>query len=311
VRFVACAALFAASFVSAAHGDSRQPIPPSLAWAYPSAPEAPLPEAPPGTYTVPGSRLSFTAAQINEHTPDWFPNEHPPVPPVVAIGGAHGPEGCAQCHNYNGAGFIGIPSLAGLPAAYIVEQIKEFRAGRRRSAQPDRPAAHVMTLIANQVTDADLATAAAYFAALPRPQWYRTVETTIVPATLPNYHGWRDAAPGGGTEALGERIVELPEDAHRMLWLSDPHSGVVVYVPPGAIARGATLAHACAACHGAALRGTATVPPLAGRSAAYLARELWDIKTGARDAAPMRPAAARLDPADITPIAAYLASLPP
>ncbi len=292
-----------------------------LDWAYPIAPEAPLPQVPPGVYRVPGSALSFPAAILNDHTPDWFPNEHPPAPTIVAEGRKGGPEACSNCHNYNGAGFLAIPSLAGLPAYYIVEQIHEFRSGRRQSTQPGRPGVQVMTLMAKQVTDQDLALAAAYYAALKRPKWYRVVETTTVPATKPDHWGWRDLDPHGGVEPIGARLIELPEDAHRMLWMSDPHVGVVVYAPPGSLADGAAVAHSgggsgqpCTSCHGADLKGLGGAPPLAGRSPAYLARELWDIKSGARKGAAvaqMQAPAKGLSATQVRDVAAYIGSLDP
>jgi len=292
-----------------------------LDWAYPSAPDAPLPQAPAGVYRVPGSPLSFSADVLNDHAPDWFPNEHPPAPIVVAEGRKPGPEACSNCHNYNGAGYIGIPDLAGLPASYIVEQIHEFRSGRRRSTQPDRPSVQVMTQMAEQVIDQDLSAAATYYAALQRPHWYRVLETTTVPKTVPNHYGWRDLDPRGGAEPIRGRIIELPEDAHRMLWMSDPHVGVVVYAPPGSVARGAVVAHSgggagqpCTSCHGAGLKGLGEAPPLAGRSAAYLARELWDIKSGARSgpaAALMQGPAKGLSAEQVRDVAAYLSSLNP
>jgi len=292
-----------------------------LDWAYPRAPEAPLPQAPPGVYRVPGSQLSVSADVLNDHAPDWFPNEHPPAPTVVAEGRKGGPEACSNCHNYNGAGFIGVPSLAGLPASYIVEQIHEFRSGRRQSTEPGRPSVQVMTLMAKQVTDQDLSAAAAYYASLKRPKWYRVVETTTVPKTTPNHYGWRDLDPRGGVEPIKARIVELPEDAHRMLWMSDPHVGVVVYAPPGSVASGAAIAHSgggsgqpCTSCHGADLKGLGEAPPLAGRSPAYLAREIWDIKSGARGGptvALMQGPAKGLSAAQVRDVAAYLSSLNP
>jgi cytochrome c553 len=99
-------------------------------------------------------------------------------------------------------------------------------------------------------------------------------------------------------------------------------------VPLGSIERGRALAaaspasaqtaalpaaQACTACHGAGLHGLGPAPPLAGRSPSYLVRQLYDFKTGARDAslAPlMKPVASRLSTQQMTDIAAYIASLP-
>ena len=270
---------------------------------------------------MPGSAVTFSKAQITDEAtpPDWFPQSHPPAPPIVAHGHAGGPIPCATCHLLNGAGFLGAPDLAGLPAAYIVEQVQQFRNGTRRSAERDRPAVSEMVRVAAVVSDADLASAAAYFAALPRVARFRVVEATRVPVTQPDHYGWLDIVPNGGTEPIGGRIIEVAEDTRRMMWLSDPHSGVVDYVPVGAIARGGAIASGngapvCAACHGADLRGAGGVPPLAGRSAAYLARALWDIRAGARGGAAvarMRPVVAGLSAAGITDLAAFFVSLKP
>jgi cytochrome c553 len=71
---------------------------------------------------------------------------------------------------------------------------------------------------------------------------------------------------------------------------------------------------ACAACHGVRLQGLDEAPRLAGRSPTYLARQLFDLRAGARRGpavARMAPAAAQLTNADIVDLAAYLGSLRP
>jgi cytochrome c553 len=67
----------------------------------------------------------------------------------------------------------------------------------------------------------------------------------------------------------------------------------------------------CGACHGLELRGTAAVPGIAGRTASYLMRQLWDIKQGARKSKAMAPVVAKLDIDDMTAIVAYVASRMP
>ena len=60
--------------------------------------------------------------------------------------------------------------------------------------------------------------------------------------------------------------------------------------------------------------GSPVAPPLAGRSAAYLARQLLDIKTGARNgplAAQMQGPARGLNDEEIRDLAVYAASLKP
>ncbi|HZZ90695.1 MAG TPA: hypothetical protein VFE13_20395 [Caulobacteraceae bacterium] len=126
--------------------------------------------------------------------------------------------------------------------------------------------------------------------------------------------------PSAAREPIGLRIVEAAEDRQRA-GMADPHSGFVAFVPAGSVARGRALAqHGAdgqapfASCHGADLRGSAAAPPLAGRSPTYLARQLWDFRTGARrdaGAAAMQQVAARLAPASIVDLTAHLASLRP
>ncbi|MBS0361025.1 MAG: c-type cytochrome [Proteobacteria bacterium] len=309
--------------LSACHPKPPESPPPALAWAYPKVPDAPLPTLPPGRYAAPGSRISLTSQQLNDDEggpPDWFPDEHPPAPGVVTHSQQGGPIPCAECHLINGQGFLGAPDLAGLPADYIKAQVLAFRSGERRSAEQDRPATGEMITVARKVSDAELDQAAAYFAGLPRRQWFKAVEADSGPATVPSHYGWQDRAPAGGSAPLNGRIVEVAEDWQRTM-LEDPHSGVLDYLPKGAVARGEALARTggpggqpCHSCHGADLKGGPGTPPLAGRSAAYVARMLWDIKTGARNdvgAAPMKGPTRNLTPAQITDLAAYLVSLKP
>ena len=92
----------------------------------------------------------------------------------------------------------------------------------------------------------------------------------------------------GGTEPIGQRIIETAEDLERVE-VRDSRVGFVAYVPPGSIKRGEQLATTgggktvqCAICHGKDLKGLGNVPALAGRSPTYVFRQLFDIKSGAR-----------------------------
>jgi cytochrome c553 len=92
-------------------------------------------------------------------------------------------------------------------------------------------------------------------------------------------------------------------------------------VPPGSIKKGEELVtkannktSQCAVCHGAGLKGLGPVPGIAGRSPSYMARQLYDIKAGARKGVwsdLMKPAVANLTDEDILHIVAYVASLAP
>jgi cytochrome c553 len=296
-------------------------VPDALAWAYPQGTKGPAFDPGPGPFHLPGSRATYTKAQIDDDSRmvDWYPQEHRQPPDAVAIG-VHGSTPCAACHMANGAGFLAAPDLAGLPASYIAEQVRAFRDGSRQSSQHRWIAGQEMIDVARKVGDPDLALAAAYFSGLPRNRRYQVVETDMVPATRPDRYGWHDPVPGRPEEPIAGRIIEVPEDLHRILLLDD-HARILVYVPKGAVANGQALVRSgggggmsCTSCHGSDLRGTGGTPPLAGRSAAYLARQLWDIKTGARggpSVALMQSVTANLTPEKIRDIAAYLASRDP
>ncbi|HEY9067651.1 MAG TPA: c-type cytochrome [Burkholderiaceae bacterium] len=66
---------------------------------------------------------------------------------------------CAQCHGTDGRGVPGaeVPGLAGLPAPYLVEQMKAFRGGTRPST--------VMQQLAKGFSDVQIEQLARYFAA--------------------------------------------------------------------------------------------------------------------------------------------------
>jgi cytochrome subunit of sulfide dehydrogenase len=69
---------------------------------------------------------------------------------------------CANCHGTAGRAVEGstVPGLAGLEAAYIVEQMNAFKAGTRQAT--------VMHQLAKGYTDAQIQQLAAYFAAQGR-----------------------------------------------------------------------------------------------------------------------------------------------
>jgi cytochrome subunit of sulfide dehydrogenase len=66
---------------------------------------------------------------------------------------------CANCHGTQGQAVPNatVPGLAGLPASYIVEQMKAFKAGTRPAT--------VMHQISKGYSDAQIESIAAYYAA--------------------------------------------------------------------------------------------------------------------------------------------------
>lgn len=71
--------------------------------------------------------------------------------------GAYLAGNCANCHGTLGTSQGAMPSLAGRDAAYLSEQMRQFRDGKR--------AATIMHQIAKGYSDEQIAAIAAYFAA--------------------------------------------------------------------------------------------------------------------------------------------------
>jgi cytochrome c553 len=289
------------------------------AWAYPMASAAPT--AGDEARHVPDSTMTFTAAEVRDpfFAPDWHPSDHAAMPEIVVRGRKPGVMACGYCHRADGSGGPENANLAGLSAAYIMQQLADMRSGARISSVAGRVPTAWMIAVAKAASEADCRAAAAYFSALKPRANIHVVETATVPKTYAP--GWFLAAsPGSGEEPIGERIVEVPENLGQFE-NRDARARFIAWVPPGSIARGKTLVNSgtrdgvsCAICHGPGLKGLDPAPAIAGRSPSYIARQLYDFKSGARasiQGVPMREIVAGLTDADIVAIAAYLASLPP
>jgi cytochrome c553 len=277
-----------------------------------------LPQDPTNTpRRVAGSDRTFTLAEINApHGPaDWFPNDHPPMPPIVAHGKeAIGLRACAMCHLPNGQGLMQNGPVAGLPVDYFMRQLADFSSGKRRSADVNKANAYEMAAIARNLTPEEARAAAEYFGKIPFKQWVRVVESETVPKYTSSINGLFLKADGNETEPLGHRLIEMAEDREQTNTLRNPRSGFVVYAPIGSLAKGEALARSCATCHGADFRGTPLGPPVAGRQASYLARQLFDFQKGTRNgdmAKLMKPAVEKLSEDDIVAVVAYVSSKAP
>ena len=272
---------------------------------------------------IPSSPLAFTLTQIRDNSSpaDWFPNDHPPMPNIVAHG--HKPEvtACSFCHYPNGKGRPVNTNLAGLPYSFIMQQFAEFKSGARSSSDTRKANTNIMIGFAKSMTDDETKAAAQYFSSMKWTPWIRVVEADMVPKTK-IANGIFLRVPGDVTEPIGNRIIETPEDVERMEVLRDPRSGFVAYVPKGSIKKGEALVMAggngktiqCTVCHGSDLMGLGPVPLLAGRSPSYLVRQLYDMKHGKRTGewtSLMIPVVVKLSTDDMLAIAAYLASLNP
>jgi cytochrome c553 len=279
-----------------------------------------------------GSAATYSLVDVRDgqNVIDWFPGDHPPMPNVVA----HGPaklgkstRGCGSCHLPNGKGRPENAPPAGLPAAYFIRQIHDFRSGLRHSADPRKPNTNTMIDLAKAMTDDELKQAAEYFGAMKWTPWVRVVETNVVPKTRIAGNLFL-AADHTRSEPIAGRIIEVPEDLEQAETYRNPHSGFVAYVPVGSLKKGKDLVTtggmrvvgnqivqgktvACGTCHGIDLMGVADVPPIAGRSPSYIARQIWDMQQGARNGASaqlMKLVVANLTGEDLVAIAAYVAS---
>jgi cytochrome c553 len=327
-------ALFSAAAIAAPPQQAQPPAQHPVPWAYAVAVGPPPPPPAPPTDAqltavshLPGTDVSYTGKQLADSSTvlDWFPQDHPPMPTIVAhrrsptanpwIGS------CAWCHLTNGKGRPENAGIAGLPEGYILEQLADFKAGARKSADQGKRNTATMAGNAAGLTQEEAIAAAKYFSSIKMTPWIKVVETDTVPKNR-NVGGFFWApVEGNETEPLGNRLLEMPTSLEETE-LHSPRSSWIAYVPTGSLKRGEDLVVrggsgktvACAACHGEGLKGNGNFPPLAGRSPSYLARQLYDMQQYTRNGPGtqlMRPVVQNLTQDDILAITAYLASLEP
>lgn len=293
------------------------------AWAYAIGPPVPPAGPDPTPQVLPGTPLKFTLAQIRDGfgPADWYPQDHPAMPRIVSHGRAPGIRACSLCHYPNGKGRPENSGIAGLPVSYFIQQMEDYRHGLRKSADPRKTNTTGMIDIAKGMTSEEIVAAAEYYGAMKWTPWIRVVESANVPRTRIQ-GGIYLPLEGGGTEPIGVRIIETPENVEHTEALRDPRSGFIAYVPVGSIRRGERLVATgangrtvqCGPCHGDDLRGLGPVPGIAGRSPSYLVRQMYDMQVGARRgewAALMKPVVDKLTDEDFVAIAAYVSSRTP
>jgi cytochrome c553 len=314
--------MLSSASVAMAQAGAGAAVSPAPNWAYVWDPAFAVPPADNVPQRLPGSTAAFSWIQARDlfFSPSWHPEDHPAMPEVVARGRKPDVRACGSCHRSEGTGGPENSSLAGLPAAYFVQQIADYKSGARKFSGPQRSAIMLMTAAAKAMTDAEVQEAAAYFAALKPKRIVKVVEADTIPKTY-IARLFFVKLPEGGTELLGRRIVEMPDDVEQFE-LRDTRSQFTAYVPVGSIAKGEALAKTggggitlpCAACHGADLKGIGPIPRIAGRSPTYIVRQLYDFKHGARagaNGALMKATVEKLAEDDMISLAAYVASLAP
>jgi cytochrome c553 len=264
----------------------------------------------------PGSTLSIARAKADDpyEIPNWYPDMYPAMPKVVQFGNKEKEaRACGSCHLPTGTGHDESAYVAGLPVNYFIRQMADWKSG-------DRKFGGAMVNLAKVTSDEDVKAAAIYYASVKPRSWIKVVEADTVPKSFIGPGNKRLVHPAGGTEPMGNRIIEVPENEEDVVY-RDPRTGFVAYVPKGSIAKGEALVTsgggktiACATCHGPTLQGLGDVPAIAGRHPNYIVRQMWNMQNGERvgnSAALMRQVVDKLSNDDMLAIAAYVASRTP
>jgi cytochrome c553 len=241
------------------------------------------------------------------------------MPDIVARGRKPQVMACAFCHTPTGQGRPENSPLAGLPEAYIKEQLLDYRSGKRKPAGSGHYLPGVnMLKAAKALTDEEIDASAKYFAQQKLRRRQYVIESLRIPRAEPAAWLYQEV---GGMEDLGDRLIEVTNELERHE-RRDDRLEYTAYAPPGSVARGKRLAttggdgktQVCASCHLASLKGTDKIPPIAGRSPSYQLRQLVAFRNGLRTGEAglqMDPVVVKLELNDMIDLAAYLGSLSP
>src|SRR5690606_9934522 len=147
-----------------------------------------VPPPPPATspeqlVQVEGSEFRFPRQQIRygHGQPDGLPGDHRPLADVGAIGRIPEIRAFPMCQLPNGHGRPENAPIQGLPYAYIVQQLRDFQNGLRKSAEPRKGNTSEMEQIARALTDEEIEAAARYFSSMPWTRYIRVVEADTIP----------------------------------------------------------------------------------------------------------------------------------
>ena len=273
-----------------------------------------------------GSARQYYITEIDDkyNAPDWFPDQHTPMPAIVRYGKGKKVWACASCHLASGMGHPASARLAGVSSEYMQAQMRVVASGERKDYS-----AH-MSRMAPLMTSQEIKEVSDWFAQLKPVSWYRVIETDQVPETVIDKTRMRIKVehadmPGNvaSFEPINGRIVEIPTDIHRVK-LRSPFDGFIAYVESGSIEYGKKLTYSgnggsapCVTCHGADLRGTAIAPNIAGLSPMYVVRQLYGFRNGKRKGSDsdmgqmMSFMVQSLGEREIYSVAAYIATLSP
>ena len=152
-------------------------------WAYPPCVRAATEPDSSRPLSVAGSKLHFTAAQLARAsiTSDWFPLEHAKLPLVVAENRSEKKIACGYCHLPDGSGRPENAKIAGLPAGYIMAQVRSIHTQERQPAKPGWTPSALMKDAISDLSDQEIAEAADYFSRQTAKSYERVLERDSVP----------------------------------------------------------------------------------------------------------------------------------
>ena len=138
---------------------------------------------------------------------------------------------CAFCHTPTGQGRPENSALAGLPEAYIKEQLHDFRSGKRTAIGPaEYLPSRDMQEVARAMTDEEIDESAKYFAQQKLRRRVYVVESLHIPRAERAAWVYKEV---GGTEDLDERLLEVAQRTSRATSAATTGCEYMAYVPPG------------------------------------------------------------------------------
>jgi hypothetical protein len=210
-----------------------------LPWAFPLAAPGQQREDDGTVKRLPGSTKGFSVPEINDPfaPPDWYPDEHPPMPEVVARGRKPDVRACGQCH---------MPRPQSSSRRVLPACVLHCAAGggvQDRHAQQLR---HHMRH-GEAMTDTEVRRRRT------TPAADEAVDAIVEPAPSKTYgSGQRAVCVEGRWEPIGQRIIELRWNAE----LRDSHSSFMAYAGGRhqgggrLVATGGNKTVQCTLCHG-------------------------------------------------------------
>ena len=152
------------------------------------------------------------------------------MPEIVAKGRRPDVRACALCHYPNGKGRAENAPVSGFSAEYFIQQMNDFKNGKRKSAEPRKANTNAMIAIAKAMTPEEIKASAEYFSSMPWTPWIKVIEADTVPKTRIN-GGLFVALEGNEKEPIGKRILEIPESTEMSETYRNPRSGFLAYLP--------------------------------------------------------------------------------